>query len=164
MSVRRSNGSTIQEILSHIHSPSDPYEKARIESCGGHVEVMKIQPVVPAVPRVFADSKCTRGGLAMSRSIGDQLIHRFGVISDPSVNEVCLSDYSECNIIILIGSDGLLGYMKKSDVLAFFQSDKKSDLASELTTACQNAQNYLLQLTNFKYADDTSGIAVRLHL
>ena len=164
MVVRKNNGSRIQLALSEIHNPSDPKEKERIERYKGYVKELKIHPAVPAVPRVFMDEQCTRGGLAMSRSIGDQLMHEFGVSSELAKKQVYLSDYPNTEILIVIGSDGLLGYMKKDKILACFPFESEPDLASALTRACEKSQAYQLKLSKQRYADDTSGIAVRLHV
>ncbi|KAK8794395.1 hypothetical protein WA171_003518 [Blastocystis sp. BT1] len=142
MVVRKNNGSRIQLALSEIHNPSDPKEKERIERYKGYVKELKIHPAVPAVPRVFMDEQCTRGGLAMSRSIGDQLMHEFGVSSELAKKQVYLSDYPNTEILIVIGSDGLLGYMKKDKILACFPFESEPDLASALTRACEKSQAY----------------------
>ena len=67
----------------------------------------QIHPAVPAVSRVYADVACTKGGLAMSRSLGDVNIHKYGVISTPSVKQIPLSRYKG-EILLLLGSDEVL--------------------------------------------------------
>lgn len=166
MSLRDANGNIVIQDISRIHNLTDPDEQSRILSCGGFIQVKKIHPAVPAVPRVFANAECTRGGLAMARSLGDQLIHKYGVISKPSVNVVSLTrrEFGDCDILILLGSDGLLSYMDKKELLACFRHTSVSDIQSELQLACETAQNHLLRVTGNVYADDTSGIALHFRL
>lgn len=54
--------------------------------------------------------------------------------------------------------------MKKDKILACFPFESEPDLASALTRACEKSQAYQLKLSKQRYADDTSGIAVRLHV
>ena len=166
MSLRDTDGRITIRDISRIHNLTDPDEQARILSCGGFIQVTKIHPAVPAVPRVFANAECTRGGLAMARSLGDQLIHKYGVISTPSVNVVTLTrrEYADCDVLILLGSDGLLSYMDKKELLACFRHSSGSDIQVELQRACETAQSHLLRVTGNVYADDTSGIAIHVRL
>ncbi|KAK8833112.1 hypothetical protein WA577_002727 [Blastocystis sp. JDR] len=91
MSIQKSHHIVEDRNINIIHSPLLPEEKCRIEKCNGTVSEHNIAPYLPHVPRVFANKECTRGGLAMSRSIGDQLIHRYGVISEPTDETVVFS-------------------------------------------------------------------------
>ena len=166
MSLRDADGKITIRDVSRIHNLTDPDEQARILSSGGFIQITKIHPAVPAVPRVFADAACTRGGLAMARSLGDQLIHKYGVISEPSVNVVRLTheEFGDCDVLILLGSDGLLSYMDKRELLACFRHTNESDMETELQNACETAQKHLLRTTGNLYADDTSGIALNYRL
>ena len=147
-----------------IHQPDNPLEKQRIESSKGHVATKQIHPAVPAVPRVYADVECTKGGLAMSRSLGDANIHKYGVISTPSTNQIPLSRYKG-EVLLLLGSDGLMAYLPKRDCLTeLMMNNKEESLAYRLNTACEKAKQYTLESTNNVYSDDTSGIAISWHL
>lgn len=100
----------------------------------------------------------------MSRSIGDQLIHRFGVISTPS-NEIVdfnKDSYKNHTIFIFLGSDGFLSYVSKESIASFFTD--ASGVSSFLQSALEYAQTSLLKETNHKYADDTSGVVLAFTL
>ena len=145
-----------------IHSPLLPEEEKRIEASHGTVSEHNIAPFLPLVPRVFANKECTRGGLAMSRSIGDQLIHRYGVISTPTSEVVPFSkaEYEGCRILLLFGSDGFLSYLDKDEIVrSHFLGPS---LVESLSSALQSAQAHLLERTQHKYADDASGVAVSI--
>ena len=124
----------------------------------------QIHPAVPAVYRIYADVECTKGGLAMSRSLGDTNIHKYGVISTPSTNQISLSHY-QGDVLLLLGSDGLMAYLPKQDCLTQLMiNNKKESLAYRLNVACEVAKQFTLESTNNVYSDDTSGIALSWHL
>ena len=159
--LSKSSSSTDVLTINQTHSLTAAEEQQRIEKSGGIVSMYQIVPYVPPIPRVFANKECTRGGLAMSRSIGDELIHRYGVISDPTFEILDFQQSANHDVILLFGSDGFLSYMEKSKIVGYFKSGE--DLGDCLSHALQAAQTYLLELTGKKYADDTSGVAVCLY-
>lgn len=159
--LSKSTNSTDILSINQTHSLTAVEEQQRIEKSGGFVSVYQIVPYVPAIPRVFANKECTRGGLAMSRSIGDELIHRYGVISDPTFEVLDFQQSANHDVILLFGSDGFLSYMEKSEIGGYFKSGE--NLGNCLSHALQAAQTHLLELTGKKYADDTSGVAVCLY-
>lgn len=164
MVVKKDDGPYSFAALNDVHSPLVLKERVRIDQYNGYVKSVKIHPAVPAVPRVFANKECTRGGLAMSRSIGDQRMHKFGISSDSETKRVCLSDHCGKDILIIVGSDGLLEYVNKNVLISLFPLESESELDSALTKACEKSQACQLKLTNGRYADDSSGIVVHLRL
>lgn len=98
----------------------------------------------------------------MSRSIGDTLIHRYGVISTPTIDHVDFSHQQDCTIRIFLGSDGFLSYPPKDALMQFFTDNYI--LQKSLDEALKYAQEYLLKQTQNKYADDTSGIVYSFQL
>lgn len=88
------------EELTKDHHPDRDDEKARIEAAGGVV-------LVVGVPRV-------NGILAVSRSIGDIRLKRYGVIAEPEVTgwrRLSTEDW-----YVVIGSDGIFERMSPQDV------------------------------------------------
>ena len=162
MSIQKSHDIVEDRNINIIHSPLLPEEKSRIEKCNGTVSEHNIAPYLPFVARVFANKECTRGGLAMSRSIGDQLIHRYGVISDPTNETVVFSraKYAGYRVLLLFGSDGFLSYLDRDRLIHDYFVDVP--LEQSLPTALQSAHDHLLQQTQHKYADDASGIALSI--
>jgi len=98
--------------LSHEHKPINEIEKERIENSNG--EIYKTNSNGPY--RVFEKGK-NFPGIALSRSIGDLIAKKIGVISQPEIieNEICC-DTLGC----VIGSDGIwefLSNQKVADIL-----------------------------------------------
>ncbi|XP_015166553.1 putative protein phosphatase 2C 50 [Solanum tuberosum] len=88
------------EELTKDHHPDRDDEKARIKAAGGVV-------LVVGVPRV-------NGILAVSRSIGDIRLKRYGVIAEPEVTgwrRLSTEDW-----YVVIGSDGIFERMSPQDV------------------------------------------------
>ena len=68
------------------HKPDLPSEQKRIERMGGRVWAMTYDDGVDGPPRVWLKDQ-ELPGLAMSRSIGDEVAKRAGVISNPEIFE-----------------------------------------------------------------------------
>lgn len=94
--------------LSRDHKPDIPEESLRIRNAGGRVGASN--SVGPQ--RVWMPDK-NSPGLAMSRSLGDGMVHQIGVSSEPEVFERTLNEDDE---FIVIGSDGLFEFMSNQEV------------------------------------------------
>uniref|UniRef100_A0A3Q7H2U9 PPM-type phosphatase domain-containing protein n=1 Tax=Solanum lycopersicum TaxID=4081 RepID=A0A3Q7H2U9_SOLLC len=103
--------------LTMDHHPDRDDEKARIEAAGGVV-------LVVGVPRV-------NGILAVSRSIGDIRLKRYGVFAEPEVTgwrRLSIEDW-----YVVIGSDGIFERMSPQDVCDILHDNKdKIDSSSSL--------------------------------
>ncbi|KAJ6412273.1 hypothetical protein OIU84_005353 [Salix udensis] len=86
--------------LTRDHHPDREDEKARIKAAGGSVTVW-------GVPRV-------NGVLAMSRSIGDVALKRFGVIAEPEFTG--WRDLTANDRYLVVASDGIFESLKPQDV------------------------------------------------
>ena len=96
-------------LLSRDHKPELPEERERIEQSGGRVD--KILGMGPY--RVwFKDEDYP--GLAMSRSIGDRLAHKVGVIDVPEIKEFDLGDMDP--LAVVVASDGVWEFMSNEEV------------------------------------------------
>jgi serine/threonine protein phosphatase PrpC len=106
--------------LTTDHKPDLDHERERIESAGGRVDTYKTpngQPYGP--PRVwFRDSNIP--GLAMSRSFGDSIAARVGVISEPDIgfHRIHASDK-----FIIIASDGLWEFISSQEAVEIVASN-----------------------------------------
>ncbi|CAN0498045.1 unnamed protein product, partial [Ectocarpus sp. 8 AP-2014] len=94
--ARLVNGQVCAVPLSHDHKPDRPDERQRILAIGGQVGSRHIVvgsnpsgpiriPMGPA--RVWYRCRGEIMGLAMSRSLGDDIAHQAGVSSEPEVKE-----------------------------------------------------------------------------
>ena len=102
----------ISRDLSRDHKPSEKDEKNRILSNEGRVEKYKDEFGNYNGPlRVWLKYEETPG-LAMTRSFGDELAHKIGVIVEPEIKEyVFLSE----DKFFIIGSDGLWEYISSEE-------------------------------------------------
>lgn len=109
---RNPNGSISAHALSSDHKPDKPEERKRILSCGGHLGCRQVlvnqggrgpvsMPVGPC--RVWYQHRGETLGLAMSRSLGDAIVHKCGVSAEPEVLEHLIDDYDEFAILATDG-------------------------------------------------------------
>lgn len=110
---RNPNGSIYALALSKDHKPDKPEERKRILSCGGHLGCRQVlvnqggrgpvsMPVGPC--RVWYQHRGETLGLAMSRSLGDGIVHKCGVSAEPELIERMMDDMDE---FLIIATDGV---------------------------------------------------------
>ncbi len=99
------------------HKPDLPSEQKRIEKCGGRVWAMTYDDGVDGPARVWLKDQ-ELPGLAMSRSIGDEVAKRAGVISDPEIFEY---EIPEQAAFLCMATDGLWEFMSDDDVVHFIE-------------------------------------------
>ena len=110
-----------------------PEERNRIIKAGGLVEQLKDSMGERAGPfRVFKPGK-DYPGLAMSRSIGDAIAKKMGVIAEPGIIEHNLNGGIK---FIVLGSDGIWEFLSNEDVRdigkVFYLNCEANDLCEEL--------------------------------
>ena len=106
---KRVGGKIISFELTRDHKPTLPDEYSRIVKMGG--EVRKLDDDVPY--RVFVRGK-QYPGIAMSRTVGDALAQRVGVVCIAEVNEFNLCPEDE---FILICSDGVWEFISNQEAV-----------------------------------------------
>lgn len=113
--ARKINGKWKSEGLSIDHKPDLPSETKRIKQYGGRVEQYReITGEVIGPSRVWlADEDLP--GLAMSRSMGDTIAAKIGVISIPEVKDFEVKVDEEK--FIVIASDGVWEFLSNDDVM-----------------------------------------------
>jgi serine/threonine protein phosphatase PrpC len=119
--------------LSHDHKPNNKGEKERIEKCGGEVaqEFLNEEDEKSDLPfRVWKEG-CNYPGLAISRSLGDKIAEKIGVISEPEFIETEINKNSK---YIIMGSDGVFEYLTNNDILEISNKYLNND---NLQKACK---------------------------
>jgi serine/threonine protein phosphatase PrpC len=114
-SVTGGNINYVAVVLTDDHKPDRPDEKARIQSCGGQVGSRQTlldltgrsNSTVAAGPcRVWYRKGTDTLGLAMSRSLGDGIVHTCGVSAEPEISEFRLDPQGRDEFVIL-ATDGV---------------------------------------------------------
>lgn len=113
------NGTPKAIDLSDDHKPDNPEEMKRILAKGGRVHTLPGPPGEDCGPHRVWLSDMDVPGLAMSRSIGDDVGHTVGVSNIP---EIKVHDLAENDQFMVIASDG---------VFEFIESQKAVDLISK---------------------------------
>jgi serine/threonine protein phosphatase PrpC len=109
--------------LSVDQKPNHETEYERIKSCNGIVEQITDDFGNKAGPYRVWDKNGRGQGLAMSRSIGDQLSKNLGVISEPVYNHF---DYIPSrDKFIVMASDGVWDVMDNDEVVSFVEKFRK---------------------------------------
>lgn len=104
--------------LTRDQKPEDPEELQRISKAGGRVQRLIDKAGNNVGPYRVWEQNVNAPGLAMSRSIGDMVAKRLGVISEP----VCTSyTRNSGDLFIVIASDGLWDAMDNDDVGTFVE-------------------------------------------
>jgi len=100
--------------LSFDHKPDDDEERERITAAGGRLLSVTYRDGTTGPLRVWRGD-ADNPGLAMSRSVGDRLVHEWGVISTPSFMEhdINLSE----DFAIVVASDGLWNVSSDKEVV-----------------------------------------------
>lgn len=110
---RSASGAIAAYPLSNDHKPDKPEERKRILGCGGHLGCRQVlvnqgnrgpvsMPVGPC--RVWYQHRGETLGLAMSRSLGDSIVHKVGVTAEPELTEHQVDDHDE---FIILATDGV---------------------------------------------------------
>jgi serine/threonine protein phosphatase PrpC len=107
---------TVEAVpLTRDHKPDVPEEKARILEAGGRVcPLPGLEDEDCGPDRVWLE-KVDVPGLAMSRSIGDEVAQQVGVISVPEITE---HDISREDLFAVFASDGVWEFVSNEQAVA----------------------------------------------
>ena len=142
--------------ISIIHSPDNEKESKRILASHGYVKSYPSLNSEYSITRVFMDKECLKGGLAMSRSVGDFDFRQYGVISEPDIYQL---DLKEKQVhAILFGSDGLTTFYGADRCFARLQS--KSSALEGLQKLIRDCFRDSYESSKRFYVDDMSGIYI----
>jgi len=140
--------------ITHDHKPDLPGEKKRILATGGRVFAVEYSDGIDGPSRVWLGHMDVPG-LAMSRSLGDQIAHTAGVISTPDVYKRQLLPEDK---ILVMATDGLWEFMSNQEVM---------DMAAKIEdpeAACRElaADAYKRWMKAETVVDDTTVVVVHL--
>lgn len=120
---RSPSGAIIAHALTSDHKPDKPEERKRILGCGGHLGCRHVvvnqngkgPTSVPVGPcRVWYQHRGETLGLAMSRSLGDSIVHKCGVSAEPETLEHTLDEQDE---FMVVATDGVWDVMENQQVV-----------------------------------------------
>jgi len=109
--------------LSIDQKPENPREKARILKAGGRVEPLPGPPGEDCGPPRVWLAEVDVPGLAMSRSIGDEVSQTVGVISVPEITE---HDIIESDIFAIWASDGVWEFLSNEQAVEIVWKNKNN--------------------------------------
>lgn len=168
---RNPNGSVHAVALSKDHKPDKPEERKRILGVGGHLgcrQVLVNQPgrgpvSMPVGPcRVWYQHRGETLGLAMSRSLGDTIVHKSGVSAEPEMLERGVDDYDD---FLILATDGVWDVVDNNHAVQMVHNyASKSVNWSTLeaaNTVCRFARSRWEKLSPM--IDDITCIVVKLH-
>ena len=124
---RSSNKEKIAIEISYDQKPTRPDEKERILKNGGKIEKIMHEGLPVGPYRTWVDDEGP--GIAITRSLGDLLAKKIGLISDPEVHHIELQKGDK---FIILGSDGLFDVMNSAEVCGFVNTYENKENSAEV--------------------------------
>jgi serine/threonine protein phosphatase PrpC len=160
--VRGDSGKFEAIDLSTDHKPDLPKERERILSRGGRVETLRGPPGTDCGPYRVWLSQVDVPGLAMSRSIGDDVAHSVGVINHPDIVSYRL-ERSDDEVFLVLATDGVWEFISSQEAVDVLGNSIGKDEA-----ALQSGVDNLVRLSqklwrqHEQVVDDTTAILISL--
>lgn len=154
-SRKRSRSNLSAEGLTIDHKPDLLHEYSRITSAGGRVFSVRYADGVVGPPRVWL-GQSNVPGLAMSRSIGDFVVHTAGVVSTPDISEMELDCDSDC--MLIVATDGLWDQISNNEAVNIAANHAEPHLA--VTALIEEARSRWMERD--KNIDDITVCVVHL--
>ena len=153
IAISYTNNNVIQ--LTKDHKPDDTTERERIESKGGEVARVNWANFGPF--RVWFKGK-NYPGLAMSRSIGDNIAKSIGVINEPDIN---IYNANALNVkAIVLATDGVWEFMNNNRirdiVIEYYKADDCKGAAKKIVAEARK----LWEVNNKIGIDDITCIVI----
>jgi len=127
--IREQDGKHVAKAMSVDQKPDNPGERERIEAAGGRIATIQGPPGEELGPMRVWLKDLEVPGLAMSRSIGDDISQQVGVISIPEVTHHEIQPSDEYAVW---ATDGVWEFLSNQEV-----ADIVMSAAGDLTKACQ---------------------------
>jgi len=128
--VRNSSSGWFPVPLSEDHKPSVEDERARIIERGGVIAQQCSSSGLFSGPlRVWLPGQ-QAPGLAMTRSMGDTIASKIGVVGEPELRQVMLTEQDQ---VLVLASDGLWEVLSNEEVVAILKryDSSAADQAAE---------------------------------
>ena len=143
--------------ISRDHKPDIKEELARINRSGGKVDSCRDIWGNPIGPKRVWRKKDIGPGLAMSRSLGDKIAAKIGVISVPEIIEERIRENDK---VLILASDGVWEHMSNLEVVEivgkFWKSKNSAGAADNLAKEARKRWERLLGIT----IDDITAIVI----
>jgi len=112
IAIKEKNSYITAKALSFDHKPEIPEEMDRIEKRGGRVAPLPGPVGIDMGPQRVWLTDMDIPGLAMSRSIGDSIAQRVGVVDIPEITEYVITD----NVLMFLwATDGIWEFLSNSE-------------------------------------------------
>lgn len=132
----RQKGDSIEAVdLSEDQKPENPQEKERIIKHGGRVEPLPGPPGEDCGPPRVWLREVDVPGLAMSRSIGDDVSQQVGVISVP---EIKVHEIKDNDIFAIWASDGVWEFISSTEAINIVWK-QRHDLNAAINELCNES-------------------------
>ncbi|KAJ3209920.1 hypothetical protein HDU67_005812 [Dinochytrium kinnereticum] len=136
------------QLTTSDHTCSNPVELDRVKSSGARIEQLQIGESKDGPLRIFKGT-LPYPGLVVTRSLGDAVAGRLGVLCEP---EVTVSTINSNDRFFVLGSDGLWDGIDSADVVSLVGKHKNPQKASNALTesalAGMDARNLDDNITN----------------
>ncbi|CAK9058213.1 unnamed protein product [Durusdinium trenchii] len=137
------------------HKAHDAEEYKRLEAAGAHV-IQKRYDDGEVVSRIFIP-KTGVPGLAMSRSMGDGCLKRYGVTAEPDIFDITDSWQSCTSPGVIMGSDGLWDTVSPEEAVSTLSARYRSkrDVKAGLENLTRRSQRRWIEAEG-DYCDDVT--------
>ena len=149
-------GKVVPKEITHDNKPENPLEKARIEAAGGRVWAMKYDDGIDGPARVWLKDQ-NIPGLAMSRSLCDEVAKQAGVTSEP---EIYHEHLGKDVVYLCMATDGLWEFLSNEQVVGMINSVGQDPQAA---INIMMKKSEALWRKNEEVVDDTSIILAYMH-
>ena len=150
---RFTNEAWSAEPVSDDHKPEKQGERERIEAAGGEVSVSKLVGAGPF--RVYVRRQ-QYPGLAMSRSMGDEMAKGVGVTAEPDISVTTLSKEHK---FVIVASDGVWEFIPNIEAVRIVALHWETGDAIKAVTALVKAAQYRWSMADNMMDDITATVA-----
>lgn len=159
---RADGGTSVAKRITVDHDLTAPGEQTRIRSRGGVIRAFSLPDGTQAGPmRVWSPAEGMRKpGLAMSRSLGDEVATAVGVVCDPALSYARLKPRRDRCLVL--ASDGIWDVMGDGEAVDLV-AQHGSDVAASASAICDIAHSRWVRETGVEgRVDDITAIIIVL--